>query len=82
MAKTHKRDGLTFLQGQVGIDATSGINVENMEVVEFETSGTATISYTAGGSDDTYSVPNAGTRVGLKGSGVATITFAGNISFS
>ena len=82
MAKTHKRDGLTFLQGQVSVDATLGIDVSDMDMVEFETTGTATISYTAGGADDTYIIPNAGTRVGLKGSGVSTITFIGNISYS
>ena len=82
MAKTTDRDGLTFLQGQVGVDATAGIVVTDMNVVEFDSAGTATIAYLVGGTNDTYVISNAGTRVGLKGSGVSTITFAGNISFS
>ena len=82
MAKTTDRDGLTFLQGQVSVDATGGINVSNMNVVEFESLGDVTVGYGAGGTPDTYSIPNAGTRVGLKGSDVVTITFAGNISWS
>ena len=81
MAQTHKRDGLTFIKGQVKVDATLGINVEGMDIVEFETSGTATITYTDL-STDTYNIPNAGTRVGLTGSNVKTITFIGNISYS
>jgi len=82
MAKTTNRDGLTLLQGQVSVDATAGISVGDMDMIEFETVGDATIAYGAGGTPDTYTVPNAGTRVSLKGSDVVTITFAGNISWS
>lgn len=81
MAQTHKRDGLTFIKGQVSVDATAGINVEGMDMVEFQIAGSATITYTDL-STNTYVVPNAGTRVGLTGSNVKTITFAGNISYS
>ena len=79
--KTNSRDGLTFQEGQVSVDATSGINVTGATIVEFEIQGDATLTYQ---NDNTkvYTVPNAGTRVGLEGSDVKTITFAGNISYS
>ena len=75
MAQTHKRDGLTFIKGQVSVDATSGIDVTGMDMVEFEATGTVTVTY-SDTTTDTYTVPNAGTRVGLTGSNVTTITFA------
>jgi hypothetical protein len=75
------RDGLTFLKGQVSVDASSGIEVLEGTVVEFETAGDATITY-ADDSTDTYTIPNAGTRVALDTGVVKTITFDGNISWS
>jgi hypothetical protein len=80
MAKI-ERDGLTFVQGQVSVDATSGINVSSGSIVEFETAGDATLTY-IDDSTATYTVPNAGTRIGLLYSDVKLITFAGNISWS
>ena len=81
MAITHKREGLTLIKGQVSVDATAGVDVTNATIVEFEIAGDATVTYTDT-TTDVYTIPNAGTRVGLTGSNITTITFAGNISYS
>jgi len=72
-------DGLTLLKGQVSIDATSGVTVKDGHIIEFESTGDATVTY-EDDTTDVYTIPNAGTRVSLVN--IKTVTFAGNISWS
>jgi len=84
MATRSGLDGLTLLKGQVSIDATTGVSVVGAHIIEFETTGDATITY-ADTTEDVYTVPNNGTRISNVYNGsnpITSVTFAGNISWS
>ena len=84
MATRSDLDGLTLLKGQMTVDATGGQNVTGAHIIEFETTGVATLTF-KDTTTDTYTVPNAGTRISNVFNGdnpIVAVTFAGNISWS